>query len=64
MSQSSNPQGEEESEEEDEIWYDEDEEVEVSDDDEEFDVAENEVVWNCRVCNNFNLQEKAKEQKR
>ena len=54
---------EEESPEEDEIWYDEGEEIDVSDDDEEFDVAENEVAWNCRVCNNFNLQEKAKEQK-
>ncbi|GMH87898.1 hypothetical protein TrVE_jg6838 [Triparma verrucosa] len=62
MSAGSNPQGEEEQE-EDEIWYDENEEVDVSDDDEEFDVAENEVVWSCRVCNNFNLQEKAKEQK-
>ena len=26
-------------------------------------VAENEVAWNCRVCGNFNLQEKVKEQK-
>ena len=31
--------------------------------DEEFEVASNEVAWNCRVCNTFNLQEKVAIQK-
>ena len=35
----------------------------ISDDDEEFEVAENEVVWTCRVCLSFNMQEKVKEAK-
>ena len=35
----------------------------VSEDDEEFEIAENEIAWRCRVCLTFNLQEKAKEHK-
>ena len=40
--------------------FDSDEDVS---DEEEFDIGENEIAWNCRVCNEFNLQEKVAAQK-
>ncbi len=51
----------EEEEYEEEVEYEDDDEGESSE--EEFEIGENEIAWNCRVCNEFNLQEKVQQQK-